>query len=230
MNSDRKPPTVRKHTQARGRARRGILLRSTREMLREREMDEITLPSIAEAADIPSSSTYHFFPDIKTLYQDVARAIAHDMLEMVQVKTDPRISWQNLVRNFIVASADFFNANRDARQLILGPKTVPDIRNAACREDYRFGRQLHSLLSTHFHLPDIEHPVEVCFRAIQISDALFSLSVSEHAHVSDEMRDEAVLATTAYIGCYLPAIMRRKLTVSVEGKPKLRVIKSAASD
>jgi AcrR family transcriptional regulator len=215
MTTERKTPNIRKHTQARGRARREILLLATREMLREREMDEITLPNVAEAADIPSSSTYHFFPDIKTLYQEVARAIAEDMVHIAQLPTDPHVSWQDLVRQFIVAGAGFFNANRDARQLILGPKTVHDIRNAACVEDHRFGHQLHALLATHFHLPDIEHPVELCFRAIQISDALFSLSVSEHGYISEEMRDEAVLASTAYIGCYLPIVMRRKTALPV---------------
>ena len=228
-NANLKPPAARKHTQARGRARREKLMLAVREMLREKEMDEITLPGVAEAADIPSSSTYHFFPDVKTLYQEVARAIAEDMVRVAKAPINPPANWQEIVRDFIVSGAKFFNENRDARQLILGPKTAPDIKNAACLEDRRFGRQLQTLLSTYFYLPDLEEPGEVLFRAIQISDALFCLSVLEHSRVTDEMRDEAVLAATAYIGCYLPAIMRRKPAVATEGKPKLRVIKSAST-
>jgi AcrR family transcriptional regulator len=190
-------------------------------MLKEREMDEITMPILAEEAGIPTSSTYHFFPDMKCLYQDVARMIAVDLSAAVGV---PKLgaTWQQIVTDFIHTGAAFFNANRDAAQLILGPKTVPDIKNAACLEDYRFGRQLHSLLSARFHLPEIEEPIALCFRAIQISDAMFALSVSQHGHITAELRDEAAIAATAYVGCYFPALMKRR-PIS-ERSPQLRIV------
>lgn len=201
--------TGRRYTQARGRARREVLVQAARDLLQEREIDDITLPMVSEAANIPSSSTYHFFPDLRELYKELARTISDEM-----VRAEPAVAaeatWQSIIGTFLTASADYFNADAAARQLILGPRTTPDIRQAGCHDDYRFGVQLHAALSARFHLPELAEPTAIFFRAIVIADAFFALSVLEDGIITRHMIEEASRAATSYLGNYLPPVLQRK--------------------
>ncbi len=197
------------YTQARGRARREALLQAARDLLQQRDIDEITLPMISEAAGIPSSSTYHFFPDLRELYKDLARTVTDEMLQ-IELAFPADASWHAVVSSVLAASAEFFNADAAARQLILGPRTSADIRQAGCHDDYRFGVQIHAVLDERFQLPELAEPIALFFRAIVIADAFFALSVLEHGVVTPHMVEEAARAATAYLGQYLPTLLQRK--------------------
>lgn len=204
----------KRYTQARGRARREALLLTARTLLQERDIDEISLPMVSERAGIPASSTYHFFPDIRMLYKDLARSLAEEMTGIaLPVTTYQR--WQDCVATFMKASATYFNADAAARQLLLGPKTVPDIKRAACHDDMRFGAVLFHLLESVYHLPQMQHPVLTCFYAIQIADTFFSLSVLDNGKINDRMLDEAVVGATSYLANYLPPILELRETAPV---------------
>lgn len=201
--------TSRRYTQARGRARREALIQAARDLLQDREIDDITLPMVSEAANIPTSSAYHFFPDLRELYKELARIVSDEML-----CGEPRIaadaSWQEIIAIFVEGSADYFNADAAARQLMLGPRTTPEIRQAGCHDDYRFGAQLHKALDERFLLPAMDEPVALFFRAIIIADAFFALSVLENAAVTRYMAKEAARAAISYLANYLPPIMQHK--------------------
>ncbi|WP_447725844.1 TetR/AcrR family transcriptional regulator [Sphingomonas koreensis] len=172
-------------------------------------MDEITLPMVSERAEIPTSSTYHFFPDIRVLYKDLARILAEEMTHiMPPIVPDQR--WQDCVAMFMEVSATHFNSDAAARQLLLGPKTAPDIKRAACHDDLRFGAVLHHLLESVYHLPQMNNPVLTCFYTIQIADTFFSLSVLENGAITERMLKEAVIGSTSYLANYLPPILERR--------------------
>lgn len=198
--------TGRRYTQARGRARREALLKAARQLLEIHDIEAITIAMVSEVAEIPSSSTYHFFPDMRELYKELARIVSDEMVQL-----EPAIAadapWQAIIGGFLSASAEFFNGDPAARQLILGPRTAPDIRQAGCHDDYRFGVQLHAVLSERFHLPELAEPVAIFFRAIVITDAFFALSVLENGVVTPHMVTEATRAAVAYLGNYLPPIL-----------------------
>lgn len=196
----------KRYTQARGRARREALITAARTLLDERDMNEITLPMVAEQAGIPASSTYHFFPDLRELYKTTARIIADEMT-LLKPEAVAYRRWQDCVATFFEASAAYFNSDAAARQLLLGPQTAPEIKRSACYDDMRFGAALHSLLDTVYHLPQMTEPVVTCFYAIQLADTLFSLSVFEHGHITPHMLNVAVTASTSYLANYLPPIL-----------------------
>lgn len=199
----------RGHTQARGRARRQALLEAARLLLSELPLDQISLPMVAERAEIPPSSTYHFYPDLKELFKDVARAVSVEMLERGPLLGRPA-HWEDLVQHTLVTYGKFFNADGAARQLMLGSQTPPAIKHAACKEDGRFGEALRALINEHFVLPETLDSAPAFFRAIQIADVMFSLSVADHDRITEEFLDEAVNATNAYLGLYLPKILPRR--------------------
>ena len=180
-------------------------------------MDEITLPMIAERAEIPASSTYHFFPDIRVLYKDLARNIADEM-SLIAPEIIAYSRWQDCVGTFMQASAAYFNSDAAARQLLLGAKTAPDIKRAACHEDLRFGAVLSSVLDAFYHLPQMNDPVLTCFYAIQIADTFFSLSVLEHGIITEQMLDQAIIGSTSYLANYLPPILEMRHNTPVKNQ------------
>jgi AcrR family transcriptional regulator len=201
--------TGRRYTQARGRARREALIQAARELLQERAIDDITLPMVSEAAGIPSSSTYHFFPDLRELFKELARTLSDEMAS-IEPAIAADASWQAIIGICLESSAGYFNADAAARQLILGPRTTPDIRQAGCHDDYRFGVQLHAALSERFHLPELAEPIAIFYRGIVIADAFFALSVLEDGVITHHMLGEAIRGTTAYLGNYLPPVLQHK--------------------
>lgn len=203
----RKTPP-QKATQARGRARRVELLEAARAMLATHDLDQIGMISVAEAAGIPASSAYHFFPEIGDLWKELARTIA-----IAQTSLDQRLpraeEWEVVIERSLEAHQQAFNADRAARQLMLGPHTAPEIKHAACKEDFRFGTGLWQAIRGQFVLPGLADSRELFFKALLIADVFFSLSVAEQDRVNDDALAEAKLATIAYLRAYLPTRLSR---------------------
>ena len=59
-------------TQQRGRQRRAVIVDAATRLVNERGFRQVTLKSIAEAADVPVASIYHYFPDVDALISAVA--------------------------------------------------------------------------------------------------------------------------------------------------------------
>lgn len=161
------------------------------------------MAAVAESAGIPLSSAYHFFGDISELWKELARTIASQ-----QASEDldlPRsTSWQELIKASLIHHQSAFNKDPAARKLMLGPHTPPDIKNAACKEDYRFGNALWMTVRSQFILPELADSRVIFFKALLIADVFFSLSVSERDEVTDEALEEALLAVVSYLSLYLP--------------------------
>jgi AcrR family transcriptional regulator len=197
-----KPQT--RATQARGRARRAELLAAARQALAHNPLDQVSMAAVAETAGIPLSSAYHFFGDISELWKELARTIATQQASE-DLNLPRSASWQDLIKASLIHHQSAFNKDPAARKLMLGPHTPPDIKNAACKEDYRFGTALWMAVRSQFILPDLADSRELFFKALLIADVFFSLSVSESDQVTDEALGEAVLAVVSYLSVYLPS-------------------------
>ncbi|HWL47123.1 MAG TPA: TetR/AcrR family transcriptional regulator [Sphingomonadaceae bacterium] len=201
-------PATRKATQARGRARRAELLEAGRTLLASHTLDQIGMIAIAEAAGIPASSAYHFFPEVGDLWKELVRTIA-----LAKVEDEPQApeadEWETLVEGALDYYQHVFNADRAARQLMLGPRTPPDIKHAGCKEDFRFGAALWMAIRSQFVLPELADSRELFFKALLVADVFFSLSVADHDRVTDSALREAKLAVIAYLRAYLPKRLAR---------------------
>ncbi len=185
------------------------MLQAARELLDERDMGEITLPLVAEHAGIATSSTYHFYPDIRELFKDLASSIASEMTATKIEVSTPEM-WEDLVRTYTKAACDFYRQDVAARQLMLGIKTDPEIKRAGCAKEAGFGDALMDLLDSYFILPQLENPGQIFFRSIQIADAMFMISVEEHDQIAEEYVEEASRAAIAYLGLYLPTYLPKQ--------------------
>jgi len=210
--------TPKKRTQGRGRLRRAALIEACRALLKERELDEISLTEVAEAAGIPKSSAYHFFADIQEVYASTINDVLADINVAVEKAelTNPS-DWSVIVHAFLGAGADYFNRNYDALQLVIGPKTPSAIKQQDRISDKALAIELRRQISMHFKLPMDIVDLDVFVHSIEIVDLFFSMSVMHHKKITAAYRLEAGRASCAYIGLYLPPILPRSSVVRTVG-------------
>ena len=203
---------TRKSTlRVRGIARRELLLSAARELLDERELDEISLGDVAAHAGVPKGSAYHFYDDIKDLYAALLVLTEEEVLKVHGVAiTEPVREWPDVVRILIRRGVAFYNSDRPSCQLQIGPKTPPELKLRDRRSDLALGALYQQQLHAFFELPDLAITSQVFFRAVEIADLMFGLSVLETGRITPEMASEAERATIAYLATYLPAKLRRR--------------------
>lgn len=197
-------PTL-KRTQIRGRKRREQLIDTARQLLCEREIQLISLPDVANRAGIPPASAYHFFSDVQDLMKSVAGVVEQELFVwQEQVKETPMGDCRQILEAYIRRGAQFFRANQDACQLLLGPYTPPIIK-LTDREGIRLlANQLHLMVTDRFNIPHIDDPETKFYNMLEVADLFFSLSVFRHKEITPEYEDEAVLAGISYMSAYIP--------------------------
>ena len=196
-------------TQERGRLRRGELVSAARQLLRTRELDEVSLTDLADVAGIPKSSAYHLFRSAFEVHAAVAQEIEAELLaHMDGFRPAMGNSWAFLAEQFIRYGALFFKERPDACQLLLGPKSPPAIKTAdRQRSDVALGLNLMNVIASCYRLPVWPSQEETFFRAIEITDLFLSLSILKHGEIVEEFETEATRATNAYLSLYLPPIL-----------------------
>ncbi len=89
-------------------------------------------------------------------------------------------------------------------KLQIGAKTPPDLKLHDRKSDVDLGKIYDQQINVFFELPDIDNRSTIFFRAIEIADLMFSLSVLEHGRITNDMEEEAKRAMCAYLECYIP--------------------------
>jgi len=203
---------TRKSTlRVRGIARRELLLAAARALLEERELDEISLGDVAARAGVPKGSAYHFYDDISDLYAALLTLTEEDVLRTQAVPIiEPVSEWPDVIRVLLRRGVSFYNSNRPHRQLQIGPKTPPELKLRDRRNDFALGGIYQQQLQTFFELPELPNGPQVFFRAVEIADLMFGLSVLDNGMITEEMGAEAERAVIAYLGTYVPGRLARK--------------------
>jgi AcrR family transcriptional regulator len=203
---------TRKSTlRVRGIARRKKLLESARTLLQSREMDEISLGDVAQHAGVAKGSAYHFYANIKDVYASLVVQLEEELHEKMKAPIrKPVRSWTDVMEILIERGARFYLKNPSARQLLVGPKTLPELKMRDRQSDVVLGRMFEDHVATFFELPSIPGRSEIFFRSVEIADLMFCLSMLGHGGITEEMNREAKRAAVAYLASYMPRILPRK--------------------
>jgi len=195
-----------------GIVRRRRLLDAARVLLAHRDLDEITLADVARAARIPKGSAYHYYGDIMDLYVQLIRVLGEEMLGNDRRPVQGRAlrSWADVVAALIRRRAHYFNDHRAACQLIISPKTPPELKLRDRQSDERIGKLFEELIDCRFVLPELDARTAIFFRAVEIADLMFGLSMLEHSVITPGMTEEAIHAVVGYLRAHLPATLPRR--------------------
>ena len=195
-----------------GIARRKRLLAAARTLLTRRDLDEISLADVARAARIPKGSAYHYYSDIMDLYVQLLAALGDEMMEDARrpIRGTPPARWTDVVEALIRRGAHYFDHHRAARQLMISPKTPPELKLRDRQSDRRIGRLFEEQIEHKFILPEHPDRTTIFFRAVEIADLMFSLSMLEHGAITADMTEEAIRAVVGYLRAHFPATLPRR--------------------
>lgn len=200
-------------TQARGRARRDLLIQAAKDLLEEKSLEDISLADIAGRAGIPAPSAYHFFSNAKGVLAALGKRFGRELDGIIRqpyhIGADG--SWRDVLEQAIDRSTDFYAKNPGYRKLIIGGQTPPDIKLSDRGNDEVLARRLRIAIGQHFVLPDFPNQADVFFFAVEIVDLIFMLSMMREDDISAAMTEEAKRASYAYLRVYLPRVLPRRI-------------------
>jgi AcrR family transcriptional regulator len=198
----RKPPSA---TQKRGRERRKLLLKAAYDLLCERPVEDVSFRDIADEAGVPEGSAYHFFANRFDVFSALAKELSDQFIEAHKRKVPPSRckSWQALAEHLVDIGAKVYAANPPARQLLIGGKTPPEVKQADRINDRAVGNVMYEVFAEHFELPESDEMQDAFYFFIEITDLVFTLSVIEHGEITPAMLAEAKRAGVGYLGTYL---------------------------
>jgi AcrR family transcriptional regulator len=192
----------------RGVERRQSLLKSAYDLLCERPVEAISFRDIAAEAGVPEGSAYHFFANRFDIFTALASELCGEFVKphMRPVPKSRRTSWQALADYLVDVGARVYAANPPARQLLIGGKTPPEVKQADRINNRSVSDVMFDVFSKHFALPDTKPMHEAFYYFIEITDLFFTLSIIEHGRITQAMLDEAKRAGRGYLGTYLEGV------------------------
>jgi AcrR family transcriptional regulator len=192
-------------TRQRGRERRQQLLQAAYDLLCERPIEDVSFRDIADAAGVPEGSAYHFFANRFDVFSALAKQLSDQFIAAHRRRIPParRTSWRALAEHLVDVGARVYAKSPPARQLLIGGKTPPEVKQADRITARAVGNVMYEIFALHFELPDTTEMRDAFYYFIEITDLLFTLSVIEHGEITPAMLAEAKRAGTGYLGTYL---------------------------
>lgn len=191
-----------------GRKRFGALLNATEQLLTECSAEDLTLARIAERAEVPVSSIYHFFPNKNAAYTALAQRFHAQLREISERPMTPAPrSWQAVIEDKQRAGAKFLNEHPAALHLFMGAGISVDVRNLDLSSNVQLAQSRAAYLRRYFHmprLPDLENHLAV---AIGLTDGIWAISYSAERRITPFYAREALRATVLYLRSYLPEFL-----------------------
>ncbi len=197
----RKKPVA---TRAPGRKRRKALLDAAYDLLCEKDIEDVSFRDIAKRAGVPEGSAYHFFANRFDVFSALGKVLSEQFADAHARPVAPsrRQTWQQLAGHLVDVGAKVYAENPPARQLLIGGKTPPEVKQADRINDRAVGDAMHRSFSRYFDIPDTDEMRAAFYYFIEITDLMFTLSIIESGEITETMLAEAKRAGVAYLETY----------------------------
>ena len=190
----------RQPSRGRGLLRYTALVDATEALLQTENPDEVGLYRIAEQAEVPPASVYHFFPTKEAAFTALANRVADRLMEVHRAPIRAREvqSWQALFQLDTGRARDFYNANPAALKIFYGGYGGVDARRVDESIVRRLSDASYRRMDLISHMPFIRDPALKFSCRLAILDAIWGVSVQLHGYITEEFHQEALIACTAY--------------------------------
>ncbi|MHC5350655.1 TetR/AcrR family transcriptional regulator [Pseudomonas sp. A46] len=207
-----RPATARK-PRASSQLRIAGILDAARALLAEQGVANLSIYSVAERAEMPPSSVYHFFASVPAILEalttDIHGAFRACLLE--PIGHDSLQHWRDLSRIVEERMLSIYGGDAAARQLILAQHGLTEVTQADRQHDIELGRLMHALFDRHFELPTLPTDVDVFALAMELGDRVYARSVQLHGEITPRLAEEGMRVFDAYLGLYLPPYLPKRL-------------------
>ncbi|WP_227429642.1 TetR/AcrR family transcriptional regulator [Psychrobacter sp. I-STPA6b] len=205
-------PNKFKFTSQQGRIRRQKLVMGAKKLSETKPVKDITLAEVCVEAGIPRASAYHFFPNVEAIFLALRFLNAIEIMETLEkVDINNFDRWQGYVKALIEAMVGVLKEDPTKAQLIYGANT-PDFEGDKFGErmDNQVVKLAYQRLSSQYEMPSYEDLEKVMLVTFSIIHGIFGLSFRHYEQVTDEYAQEAMIASIAYLRCYLPEKLPRR--------------------
>ena len=219
-NHQSQPLAVRaRKPRASSQARIATILSAVRAELAEQGTTELSIYGVAERAQIPPSSVYHFFASVPALLEALTSEVHAAFRACLQAPLDHAQlrDWRDLSRIVESRMLETYAADPAARQLILAQHGLTEVTRADQRHDLELGRLLQQLFARHFLLPALPEDIDIFTLALELSDRVYASSVQQHGTITQRMAEEGMRVFDAYLALYLPAHLQKHPVPMTEG-------------
>ncbi|TDF79947.1 TetR/AcrR family transcriptional regulator [Pseudomonas sp. H9] len=194
---------------ARSQARIDSILEAARTLLASEGVASLSIYSVAERAQIPPSSVYHFFASVPALLEALTADVhgAFRACLAAPIETSTLNTWHDLSRLVEQRMLSIYNEDAAARQLILAQHGLSEVTQADRQHDIELGDLMHKLFAQHFQLPALPEDVDVFALAMELGDRVYARSVQLHGQITPRMAEEGMRVFDAYLGLYLPPFL-----------------------
>ena len=201
----RNPPKRRASSQERIER----ILDATETLLGEQGLTELSMYAIAERAQIPPSSVYHFFPQVGDVLSALAERVFVELDGLLQEQAElpHEGGWPALVERIEARFQDYYQSNPAARELLLGAHELAAVRQADRQHDLQLGQRFRECLAARYRLPHLPHEVDIFTLALQAADKLLAIDYQQHGSLTRPLCREATRLIIGYLGVYLPAVL-----------------------
>lgn len=205
-------PTSSRKPRASSQARIASILDAARALLAEDGTAGLSIYAVAERADIPPSSVYHFFPSVPVLLQALTGEVHAAFRACLAAPVDHAAlrDWRDLSRLVEERMLAVYAGDAAARQLILASHGLAEVTLADRQHDMELGRSMQALFDHHFHLPELPRDIEVFSLAMELGDRVYALSVQRHGRIEPRLAEEGMRVFDAYLSLYLPPFLPKR--------------------
>ena len=189
-----------------GREKMERILECTEELLRKKSAEDISIYDIADLSGLAAQTIYRIFPSPAS----ACFALANRYLdEVVRLQGSSAIyedcrSWQDAVVLGFTSMRDYFREHPQAMGLMFGSGTSREIKAADREWVRRLSEDIIAILLDLKLIPELPNMVTYFLIAIEMNDAVWSISYDHHHDITDFYLQESIRAATAYFGLYLP--------------------------
>jgi AcrR family transcriptional regulator len=206
-----RPASPRK-PRARSQARIESILAAARAVLASDGVASLSIYGVAERAQIPPSSVYHFFANVPALLEALTADIHAAFRACLQAPIDHQAlgTWRDLSRVVELRMLAIYSQDSAARQLILAQHGLSEVMQADRQHDLELGALMQQLFDRHFELPRLTDEVDVFALAMELGDRVYARSVQLHGAITPRMAEEGMRVFEAYLGLYLPPYLPKR--------------------
>ena len=206
-------PAAPRKLRAASQARVDSILDAARFLLAAEGVASLSIYSVAERANIPPSSVYHFFASVPALLEALTADIHAAFRASLQapIGHEQLNDWRDLSRVVELRMLNIYNADAAARQLILAQHGLAEINQADRQHDIELGQLMLEVFDRHFLLPALPDDVDVFALAMELSDRVYARSIQLHGEITPRMAEEGMRVFNAYLGLYLPPFLPKRI-------------------
>ena len=196
----------------RSQARIDLILNAARTLLAAEGVASLSIYSVAERAEIPPSSVYHFFSGVPALLEALTGDVHAAFRACLQapIEHEALRGWVDLSRIVEQRMLTIYSEDAAARQLILAQHGLTEVSRADRQHDLELGQLLHGLFMRHFELPVLPQDMDVFALAMELGDRVYARSIQLHDSITPRMAEEGMRVVDAYLGLYLPPFLPKR--------------------